>query len=304
MLRSFRSRQSEPAITKPTKPPVTQPKRSSTRLTTANKVSPPKNTTKPQPVPPAEGPPARLKPSSSFFRNAKFEDSYSIGQVIGRGAFSVVHEGINKKRGHKVAIKIIQRFSNGKNEEAVRNEIDILRLVNDHPNVVHLEEIFQDPQKTYLVMELVTGGELFDRILEKEFFSEADSRDIMLVIFRTIQHMHSHGVVHRDLKPENILYASKDENSPIKIADFGLAKLTKKTQNNTPQGMDTMCGTPTYVAPEVIEVFAFPHFVVICGDLSVHREHICTVPNAMCGVLESFCMFCCVVFHLLKQTIR
>ncbi|XP_049806754.1 calcium/calmodulin-dependent protein kinase type 1-like [Schistocerca nitens] len=115
-----------------------------------------------------------------------------------------------------------------------------------HPNIVQLLETFEDKHKVYLIMELVTGGELFDRIVEKGSYTEKDASDLIRQVLEAVDYMHEQGVVHRDLKPENLLYYSPDEDSKIMISDFGLSKMEDSGI------MATACGTPGYVAPEVL----------------------------------------------------
>ncbi|KAK0075429.1 hypothetical protein PV326_011601, partial [Microctonus aethiopoides] len=115
-----------------------------------------------------------------------------------------------------------------------------------HPNIVQLLETFEDKHKVYLIMELVTGGELFDRIVEKGSYTEKDASGLIRQVLEAVDYMHEQGVVHRDLKPENLLYYSADEDSKIMISDFGLSKMEDSGI------MATACGTPGYVAPEVL----------------------------------------------------
>lgn len=128
---------------------------------------------------------------------------------------------------------------------ALQNEVEILAQI-DHPNVVKLYDTYDEESKFYLVMELMTGGELFDRIIEKEHYSEKEAADTLRPLVDAIRYCHSMGVAHRDLKPENLLYSSPDPKAAIKISDFGLAKVI----NN--EMMSTACGTPSYVAPEIL----------------------------------------------------
>lgn len=137
------------------------------------------------------------------------------------------------------------------NEEdniALQTEIDILKQV-DHPNIVKLFDVYEDNENYFLVMELMTGGEVFDVLLEKEQFSEKEVRDIITPIMDAIKYCHSLGIVHRDIKPENLLFSSKEsESSIIKVSDFGLARFIDDEILAT-----TQCGTPGYVAPEILE---------------------------------------------------
>ena len=132
-------------------------------------------------------------------------------------------------------------------EIALQSEVDILSQL-DHPNAVKLIEIFDEESYIYLVLELLAGGELFDRIVEKENYSEKEASDTIRPIVDSIRYCHGLGIVHRDLKPENLLYESEDENSGIKITDFGLARFVSQNELAT-----TACGTPNYVAPEIIQ---------------------------------------------------
>jgi calcium/calmodulin-dependent protein kinase I len=117
-----------------------------------------------------------------------------------------------------------------------------------HENIVQLREVF-DCQKTfYMVMEEMSGGELFDRIVEKEKYSEKEASAVVKKLACALQYCHDMGIAHRDLKPENLLYQSPEDTAQIKIADFGLAKLVKGNSL-----MQTACGTPGYVAPEILE---------------------------------------------------
>ncbi|KAJ1467646.1 kinase-like domain-containing protein, partial [Baffinella frigidus] len=132
-------------------------------------------------------------------------------------------------------------------------EIAIMKKV-DHPNCIKLHEVYDEKSKMYMVLDLVTGGELFDRIIARGHYSEKDAATMMTDALSALKYLHGMGIVHRDLKPENLLYASGDEKDPmydvIKLADFGLAKVVQGGNDHT---MTTTCGTPGYVAPEVLE---------------------------------------------------
>ncbi|XP_065280555.1 calcium/calmodulin-dependent protein kinase type 1 isoform X2 [Dermacentor albipictus] len=162
------------------------------------------------------------------------------------GAFSQVVLAESKDTpGVMHAIKCIDKKALKGKEDSLENEIKVLRRLK-HPNIVQLLETYEDKNKVYLVMELVTGGELFDRIVEKGSYTEKDASDLIRQILEAVDYMHSQGVVHRDLKPENLLYYSPDEESKIMISDFGLSKMEDSGI------MATACGTPGYVAPEVL----------------------------------------------------
>jgi serine/threonine protein kinase len=182
-----------------------------------------------------------------YHKNESISDYYKLENELGRGSFAIVHQAVHKETGERVAIKIFDKTSLDEDDEvALQSEVDILSQI-DHPNAVKLVEIFDEENNIYLVLELLAGGELFDRIVEKESYSEKEASDTVRPIVDTIAYCHSLGIVHRDLKPENLLYESEDENSPIKITDFGLARFVLN------ELATTACGTPNYVAPEIIQ---------------------------------------------------
>jgi len=174
------------------------------------------------------------------------EDKYTMKDVLGTGAFSQVRLAESKDSpGNLYAIKVIDKKALKGKEDSLENEIRVLRRL-DHANVVKLLEAYESKASVYLVMQLVTGGELFDRIVEKGSYTEKDAADLIKQVLSAVAYMHSEGVVHRDLKPENLLYHSSDEDSKIMISDFGLSKMEDSGI------MATACGTPGYVAPEVL----------------------------------------------------
>jgi len=140
-------------------------------------------------------------------------------------------------------------------------EVDILRQVH-HPNIIELKEMFETPTHIYLVMELVTGGELFDRIVDRGSYSEKDACKIVKEMLDGVLYLHSLGIVHRDLKPENLLCANKETNSGIKIGDFGLSKIIPPDAH---MKLTTACGTPGYVAPEVLKCEGYGKAVDLWG---------------------------------------
>ncbi|XP_042215656.1 calcium/calmodulin-dependent protein kinase type 1-like [Homarus americanus] len=163
-----------------------------------------------------------------------------------RGAFSTVHLAeVRDDPSRVVAIKIIDKKALKGKEDSLENEIKVLRRLQ-HPNIVQLLDTYEDLEHVYLIIELVTGGELFDRIVEKGSYTEKDASGLIRQVLEAVDYMHDQGVVHRDLKPENLLYFSQDEDSKIMISDFGLSKMEDSGI------MATACGTPGYVAPEVL----------------------------------------------------
>merc|ERR1711878_165288 len=170
-------------------------------------------------------------------RTPTVEDKYILKDVLGTGAFSQVRLAESKESKELYAIKVIDKKALKGKEDSLENEIRVLRRL-DHPNVVKLLEAYESKASVYLVMELVTGGELFDRIVEKGSYTEKDAADLIKQVLSAVAYMHSSGVVHRDLKPENLLYHSPDEDSKIMISDFGLSKMEDSGI------MATACGTP------------------------------------------------------------
>ena len=162
-----------------------------------------------------------------FFKKSDLKKNYEIGDQLGSGNFAVVKKAINKQKDSKipkeVAIKIIDK---AKVEDMgdITREIEIMQDIN-HPNVINLFEIFDEPKKMNLVMELVTGGELFDRIVAKGSYSEKDAAQCLKELCSALKYLHEKKIVHRDLKPENLLYDSPAEDAKIKVADFGLARV-------------------------------------------------------------------------------
>ncbi|XP_065359391.1 calcium/calmodulin-dependent protein kinase type 1 [Calliphora vicina] len=211
---------------------------------------------------------SKAKEIKELNKTIPIEDKYNLHGLLGTGAFSEVRLAESKEEPSKhYAVKIIDKKALKGKEESLENEIRVLRRFsanhqNDnaaaaaatdtsgnrltHPNIVQLYETYEDKSKIYLVMELVTGGELFDRIVEKGSYTEKDASDLIRQILEAVDYMHEQGVVHRDLKPENLLFYSPDDDSKIMISDFGLSKMEDSGI------MATACGTPGYVAPEVL----------------------------------------------------
>ncbi|XP_076681652.1 calcium/calmodulin-dependent protein kinase I isoform X2 [Andrena cerasifolii] len=188
----------------------------------------------------------KIKKDGKDDKSPSVEDKYVLKELLGTGAFSEVRLADSKdKPGLMFAVKIIDKKALKGKEDSLENEIKVLRRLK-HPNIVQLLETFEDKHKVYLVMELVTGGELFDRIVEKGSYTEKDASGLIRQVLEAVDYMHVQGVVHRDLKPENLLYYSPDEDSKIMISDFGLSKMEDSGI------MATACGTPGYVAPEVL----------------------------------------------------
>lgn len=167
---------------------------------------------------------------------------------LGEGAYSIVKEAQSRKTGGSFAVKIVTRANlEVEDEEALLDEIDILQSLN-HINIIKLYDVYCEEFYYYLVTERMRGGELFDRIVEKESYNEKEAKNVCKILFGAIEYCHSQKIAHRDLKPENLLLVNDRDDTQIKIADFGFAKRVKGRYY-----LSTQCGTPGYVAPEILE---------------------------------------------------
>ncbi|XP_078303687.1 ribosomal protein S6 kinase alpha-2 isoform X1 [Panthera onca] len=177
--------------------------------------------------------------------NVHFTDGYEIKEDIGVGSYSVCKRCVHKATEAEYAVKIIDKSKRDPSEE-----IEILLRYGQHPNIITLKDVYDDGKFVYLVTELMRGGELLDRILRQRHFSEREASDVLCIITRTMDYLHSQGVVHRDLKPSNILYMDESGNpESIRICDFGFAKQLR-AENGL---LMTPCYTANFVAPEVLK---------------------------------------------------
>eukprot|EP00620_Florenciella_sp_RCC1587_P003895 CAMPEP_0182600334 /NCGR_PEP_ID=MMETSP1324-20130603/90933_1 /TAXON_ID=236786 /ORGANISM="Florenciella sp., Strain RCC1587" /LENGTH=356 /DNA_ID=CAMNT_0024818241 /DNA_START=140 /DNA_END=1210 /DNA_ORIENTATION=- len=184
-----------------------------------------------------------------FFNRDECEKFYKFGKTLGQGSFATVKMATDRNDPSvgKLAVKIIVKTAlSQEDEEALQTEVTILEQL-DHLNIVKLRQTFDCPARFYMVMELCTGGELFDRIVKKSTYTEDEARKCIIQLSDALEYCHSRGIVHRDIKPENLLYSKSEPDETIKLADFGLAHLLKKDEV-----LKTACGTPGYVAPEVL----------------------------------------------------
>ncbi|XP_061063532.1 ribosomal protein S6 kinase alpha-2 isoform X1 [Eubalaena glacialis] len=177
--------------------------------------------------------------------NTRFTDGYEVKEDIGVGAYSVCKRCVHMATDAEYAVKIIDKSKRDPSEE-----IEILLRYGQHPNIITLKDVYDDGKFVYLVMELMRGGELLDRILRQRYFSEREASDVLCTITKTMDYLHSQGVVHRDLKPSNILYMDESGNpESIRICDFGFAKQLR-AENGL---LMTPCYTANFVAPEVLK---------------------------------------------------
>uniref|UniRef100_A0A8C7XF19 calcium/calmodulin-dependent protein kinase n=1 Tax=Oryzias sinensis TaxID=183150 RepID=A0A8C7XF19_9TELE len=178
----------------------------------------------------------------------RFTEEYQLYEELGKGAFSVVRRCVKVVTGQEYAAKIINtKKLSARDHQKLDREARICRLLK-HPNIVRLHDSISEEAHHYLIFDLVTGGELFEDIVAREYYSEADASHCIQQILEAVLHCHQMGVVHRDLKPENLLLASKSKGAAVKLADFGLAIEVEGDQ----QAWFGFAGTPGYLSPEVL----------------------------------------------------
>uniref|UniRef100_A0A4W5N169 Ribosomal protein S6 kinase n=1 Tax=Hucho hucho TaxID=62062 RepID=A0A4W5N169_9TELE len=194
----------------------------------------------------AERPGSATVRRSAMLADSTFFQLYELclqGAPLGEGSFSVCRKCRHHQSGHEYAVKIISR----RMEVNTQREIAALRQCEAHPNIVKLHEVYTDQFHTYLVMELLRGGELLERIKKKKLFGESEASQLLRSLVSAVGFMHEAGVVHRDLKPENVLFADEGEDSVLKVIDFGFARLCPA--GSAP--LQTPCFTLQYAAPEL-----------------------------------------------------
>eukprot|EP00066_Takifugu_rubripes_P012151 XP_011601417.1 PREDICTED: calcium/calmodulin-dependent protein kinase type II subunit gamma isoform X4 [Takifugu rubripes] len=195
--------------------------------------------------------------------STRFTDEYQLYEELGKGAFSVVRRCVKKATGQEYAAKIINtKKLSARDHQKLEREARICRLLK-HPNIVRLHDSISEEGFHYLVFDLVTGGELFEDIVAREYYSESDASHCINQILESICHIHQHDIVHRDLKPENLLLASKMKGAAVKLADFGLAIEVQGEQ----QAWFGFAGTPGYLSPEVLrkDPYGRPVDIWACG---------------------------------------
>ncbi|CAA3025716.1 calcium-dependent kinase 32-like [Olea europaea subsp. europaea] len=183
------------------------------------------------------------------------EEFYELGRELGRGEFGVTYLCIDKSSGEEFACKSISKnkLRTSVDIDDVRREVEIMKHLPKHPNIVSIKDTYEDDNAVHIVMELCEGGELFDRIVSRGHYTERAAAAVTRTIVEVIQMCHKNGVMHRDLKPENFLFANKKETAPLKAIDFGLSVIFKPGQK-----FDEIVGSPYYMAPEVLKRYYGP----------------------------------------------
>ncbi|XP_063711055.1 calcium/calmodulin-dependent protein kinase type II delta chain-like isoform X2 [Symsagittifera roscoffensis] len=195
--------------------------------------------------------------------STKFTDQYDLKEELGKGAFSIVRKCVHKSTQQEYAAKIINtRKLTSRDIQKLEREARVCRLLN-HANIVRLHDNIAEENFHYLVFDLVTGGELFEDIVAREYYSEADASNCIQQILEAVSHCHTNQIVHRDLKPENLLLASKHRGAAVKLADFGLAIQVSGEE----YAWHGFAGTPGYLSPEVLrkEPYTKPVDIWACG---------------------------------------
>jgi len=214
-------------------------------------------------------------PTKPDYSAKNFDQVYTVGKVLGQGNYAIVRQVTKKATGETFAVKMIQKAKLAGIEHSLSREIQILTTIGYHEHIVTLlpeDSFFDTPNAFYLVMRLCTGGELFESITSRGNYTEADARDVVRQILEAVNYCHQKGIVHRDLKPENLLLRDKESPPHILITDFGLSSLLQ----NEKQMLSTACGTPGYVAPEVLRCRGYSKpadlwsigcitYVMLCG---------------------------------------
>mmetsp|Transcript_14635 Transcript_14635/g.24223 ORF Transcript_14635/g.24223 Transcript_14635/m.24223 type:complete len:310 (+) Transcript_14635:254-1183(+) len=202
---------------------------------------------------------------------AEITAKYAIGKILGTGTFGTVRAALSMTDFSKWAVKILSKKSlEGKDNEIVNTEVQILQIIRN-PNIIFSKEVFYTKKHVLVFMERLNGGDLFDRIVKMDRIPEVEARLIFKQIVLAVRYLHSINVVHRDLKPENMMFETASMNSTLKIIDFGLATIMEPGKL-----MNSPCGSPGYVAPEILMDYPYNEkvyvwsigvilYVMLCG---------------------------------------
>jgi len=234
---------------------------------------------------------SELETAHKVIKNDNVEDYYDLIDEIGQGQYASVHRAEHKDTGDEYAVKLIDKGSSG--VTVSDKEIAVMIRINNE-NCVRLFEVYETETEVQMVLELLGGADLFDRIIQKQKYSEEEGKQLMKRVCLGVSHLHSSNVIHRDLKPENILLVSPDDDISCKVADFGLSRMFPEGGPRE-QKTGTLCGTPGYVAPEVLKRVPYSYpvdvwslgvitYITLCGfppfPLDMQAESVKKVKNA------------------------
>ncbi|XP_019721797.1 serine/threonine-protein kinase DCLK1-like [Hippocampus comes] len=223
-----------------------------------------------------DAPSSEAEPTDESAVPASIAERYKVGRTLGSGNFAVVRECVERSTGREYALKIISKEKCRGKEHMIQSEVSILRRVK-HPNIVLLIEEMDTGNDIYLVMELVKGGDLFDAITSSNKYTERDAGCMLFNLASAVKYLHSLNIVHRDIKPENLLvYQHHDGSKSLKLGDFGLATVVNGY-------LYTVCGTPTYVAPEIVAEKGYGLKVDIWAAGVITYILLCGFPPFNCG---------------------
>ncbi|KAF8740909.1 hypothetical protein AX14_006658 [Amanita brunnescens Koide BX004] len=202
-------------------------------------------------TPELSAPDSSKEPNTEMPQSVTVPCQYRTGRTLGSGTYAIVKEAIHIGTGKYYACKVINKKLMEGREHMVRNEIAVLkRISSGNVNIVTLHDYFETAHNLYLVFDLCTGGELFDRICAKGNYYEEDAAHLVRTIIKAVKYIHDSGIVHRDLKPENLLFRTPAEDADIMIADFGLSRVMEEEKLHL---LKEVCGTPGYMAPEIFK---------------------------------------------------
>lgn len=205
---------------------------------------------------------------------------YTLGKVLGRGQFGVTHLAVHKRTGEQYAVKTIakKKLKTQRDVDSLKREVTIMHLLSGHPYIVDVKKVYEDDDNVHIVMELCTGGELFDHIVEKGNYTEHDAAMLVKAMLEVVAHCHDYGVVHRDLKPENFLLSSKEPDAVLKAIDFGVSEFCDDNKYLT-----DMVGSLYYIAPEVLKRnygcavdiwgIGIIAYILLCGEPPFHGRN-------------------------------
>jgi len=240
---------------------------------------------------PLQKPSKPQKPPKPYALDNQKKKEYKTKGVMGIGTYGVVREAVHIPTGRTVALKIIKKhiIKEHHKEGMVERELNILKKIK-HPHIVEFIDFFETKSKYYIVFELATGGELFDRICQKGKFTEKDAAIIITTVIGAVSFLHARGIVHRDIKPENLLYRDKSVNADLLLCDFGISKMIESPE----EMLTTVCGSPGYTAPEILkhEPYSKPvdmwsigviTYTLLCGYSPFHyADDLNQLYNAIC----------------------